>query len=156
MSWPLLSKLKPLNLNDKDTKIAWLEYQVDSLKWQLVLAYRKELEPFMERYKEKAEEAAGETKELREKIIALRRQLRSGEIDNKQYQKRLTPLNKEKKAIAAALKSFVYHELDDMIPEHNITPDEIEKYLKETREWEITPRFLKSYTRSHNCHPQED
>ena len=86
----------------------------------------------MKRYREKEAEAAAQTSVIQEKIIALRRQLRSGEIDNKQFQKQLTPLNKEKKAIATALKSFVYHELDDMVPEHNITPDEIAQYLEET------------------------
>ena len=69
----------------------------------------------------------------------------SGEIDNKQYQKQLTPLKREKKEIAAALNRFAYQELDDMIPEHNIATEEIEQYLEETREWELWLRRFKQH-----------
>ena len=138
-------KFKPINQKDKDTHIAWLEYQVDRLKWQLVMAHKSKLEPFMERYKEKKAEADVQTGVIRERIIALRRQLRSGEIDNKQYQKQLTPLKREKKEIAAALNRFAYQELDDMIPEHNIATEEIEQYLEETREWELWLRRFKQH-----------
>ena len=139
-------KFKPINLKDKDTHIRWLEYQVDRLKWQLVMAHKSKLEPFIERYREKKAEATAQTNVIRERIIALRRQLRSGEIDNKQYQKQLTPLKREKKEIAAALNRFVYYELDDYIPEHNITPEEIEQYLEETREWELWLTRFKRYS----------
>ena len=48
---------------DKDHKIAWLAYQVDRLKWQLVLAYREELEPFMQCYIEKKKATDRQTAE---------------------------------------------------------------------------------------------
>ena len=135
MSFWKLPKSKPIVFKDKDHKIAWLEYQVDRLKWQLVLAYREELDLFLHCYLEKKESADRQTAELSEKIIALRRKLRSGELDNKQYQKLITPLKKEKKHIAATMDRFVYQALDKPFPEHNITVDEIACYLEETREW---------------------
>ena len=136
MSLLKLLKSKPIRFEDQDHQIAWLEYQVDRLKWELVLAHQSKLEPFMKLYKEKKDEADRKTMEINEKIVALRRKLRSGELDNKQYQKELTPLKKEKKAIASAIDSFVFQALDKPFPEHNLTPDEIEKYLAEIHQWE--------------------
>ena len=73
MSLWKLPKSKPIVFKDKDHKIAWLEYQVDRLKWELVLAHQSKIEPFMQLYKEKKESADRQTAELSEKIIALRR-----------------------------------------------------------------------------------
>ena len=114
---------------------------MDRLKWELVLAHQSKLEPFMQLYKEKKESADRQTAELSEKIIALRKKLRMGELDNKQYQKQISPLKKAKKQIAATLDRFVYQALDKPFPEHNITVDEIEFYLEETREWDQKRRF---------------
>lgn len=121
-------------IEDKDNKIALLGYCVDRLMFQLVTTCKAELEAFVERYKVMEEEASSKGREVGEKITELRRRLKSGEIDNRQYQKQLTPLKNEKKEIAAALRRYELSTLSNMFPEMVITVDEVAHYLEEERQ----------------------
>ena len=124
-------------IEDQDKKVALLEYWLDRLRYQMVVDHKAELELFVERYKTMEEETLAKTRELGEKIVELRRQLRSGKIGNKQYQEQLTPLKREKKAAAAALLHFELKTLDKFFPETIITVEEVVWYLDEEREWNL-------------------
>ena len=69
-------------IEDPDKKVALLEYWLDRLRYQMVVDHKAELEPFVEHYKAMEEEASTRMGELGQKIVALRRKLRSGEIGN--------------------------------------------------------------------------
>ena len=122
-------------IKDPDKKVALLEYWLDRLRYQMVVDHKAVLEPFVEQYKAMEEEASAKTRELGEKIVALRRQLRSGEIGSKQYQEQLTPLKRDRKAVSSALLQYESRTLDKFFPETIITVEEVVRYLDEEREW---------------------
>lgn len=122
-------------IEDLDKKVALLEYWLDRLRYQMVVDHKAELEPFVEQYKAMEEETSAKTSELGEKIVALRRQLRSGEIGSKQYQEQLTPLKRDRKAMSTALLQYEFRTLDKIFPETIITVEEVVRYLDEEREW---------------------
>ncbi len=135
-----VSKRQPLKvvvdgIEDPDKKVALLEYWLDRLRYQMVVDHKAELEPFVEHYKVMEEEASAKSWELGQKIVALRRKLRSGEISNKQYQDQLTPLKRDRKAVSTALLQYESRTLDRIFPETIITVEEVKRYLDEEREW---------------------
>ena len=73
-----------------------LESTINKLKNRLFYDHRDELEAIIATYNEKIEQKEKREKEIDDECKELRRKLKSGEIDNKQYQKQLTPLKKEK------------------------------------------------------------
>ena len=73
-----------------------LESTINKLKNTLFYEHRAELEAIMATYNEKIAQKEKREKEIDDECKELRRKLKSGEIDNKQYQKRLTSLKKEK------------------------------------------------------------
>lgn len=123
--------------DDKEQKIALLEYLVNRLRYQLVVDHKAELEPFVEKYKEMEKETSEKKRVIGEKIIELRRKLKSVEIDNKQYQAQVSPLKREKRVLATELNRFRDNTLDKIFPEAVITVDEITQYLEEERQWEL-------------------
>ena len=128
---------------DQDKKVALLEYWLDRLRYQMVVDHKAELEPFVEHYKAMEEEALAKTGELGQKIVALRRQLRSGEISNKRYQEQLTPLKRDRKAVSTALLQYESRTLDRIFPAVVITVEEVERYLDEDREWNKKRLFFR-------------
>ena len=118
-------------IEDKDTKIQFLEYCIDRLRYQLVKEHKAESELFIIKLKKLKEETASKKSELSKQIVELRRKLRAGEIDAKQYQKEITPLNREKRMLTKKLDDYEYYTLDRLFPESHITPEEVEKYLVE-------------------------
>ncbi len=136
----LVRKRQPLKvvvdgIKDQDKKVALLEYWLDRLRYQMVVDHKAELEPFVEHYKAMEEEASAKMEEFGQKIVALRRKLRSGEIGNKQYQEQLTPLKRDRKAVSTALLQYESRTLDSIFPETIITVEEVERYLDEECEW---------------------
>ena len=143
-----VSKRQPLKvvvdgIEDPDKKVALLEYWLDRLRYQMVVDHKAELEPFVEHYKAMEEEASAKTGELGQKIVALRRKLRSGEIGNKQYQEQLAPLKRDRKAVSTALLQYESKTLDSIFPETIITVEEVVRYLDEEREWNRKRLFFR-------------
>lgn len=123
--------------NELKKQAKWLNHEMDylredigKLKNRLMICLRKELAVFMEEYNMIRGKILACEKEIADSIYELRRQLKAGEIDSKQYQRQLTPLKKEKEKVKDKLDSL-YHNLADIIfPDCNFTIKSIEEFLK--------------------------
>ena len=118
-------------IEDKDEKIEILEYFIDRLRYQLVKEHKAESELFLIKLNQLKEETASKKNELSKQTTELRRKLKAGEIDTKQYQKEIAPLSKEKRMLTEALNDYEYYTLERLFPESHITPEEVKKYLDE-------------------------
>ena len=81
-------------------------------------------------YREKKEKRE---KEIDEACKELYRQLKSGEMDNKQYQKRLTPLKKEKENNIFLLREYRHSALEPLFPDLGYTISDVEEFFKDPR-----------------------
>ena len=116
---------------DLPMKIRNLEDTIDRLKFRLFYTYRDELKAIMAIYEEKKAKKEDREKEIDEACKELRRQLKSGEIDNKQYQKRFTPLKKEKENIIFILREYRSSALEPLFPDLDYTLDDVEAFFKD-------------------------
>jgi hypothetical protein len=110
-----------------------LKDTIDLLKFQLFYGHRDELKAIMAIYEEKKEKKEKREKEINEECKELRRKLKSGEIDNKQYQKRLTPLKKEKKNNDYLLREYRRFALEPLFPDLGYTVCDAEAFFKDPR-----------------------
>ena len=124
-----------LNWKTKDMpiKIQNLEDTIERLKFRLFYAYRDNLKAIMAIYEEKKEKKEKREKEIDETCKELYRQLKSGEIDNKQYQKRLTPLKKEKENNIYLLREYRRSALEPLFPDLGYTISDVEEFFKDPR-----------------------
>ena len=106
---------------------------IDRLKFQLFYGHRDDLKAIMAIYEEKKEKKEKREKEIDEECKELRRQLKSGEIDNKQYQKRLTPLKKEKENNIYLLREYRRSALEPLFPDLGYTISDVEAFFKDPR-----------------------
>ena len=110
-----------------------LKDTIDRLKFQLFYGHRDELKAIMATYEEKKEKKEQREKEIDAECKELRRKLKSGEIDNKQYQKRLTPLKKEKKNNDYLLREYRRFALEPLFPDLGYTVCDVEAFFKDPR-----------------------
>ena len=118
---------------DLPIKIRNLEDTIGRLKFRLFYAYRDDLKAIMAIYKEKKEKKEEREKEIDEECKELYRQLKSGEIDNKQYQKRLTPLKKEKENNIFLLREYRRSALEPLFPDLGYDLSDVEEFFKDPR-----------------------
>ena len=84
-------------------------------------------------FNEKKEQKEKREKEIEEECQELSRKLKSGEVDNKQYQKRLTPLKKEKDYIFYALRQYRRSVLEPLFPDLGFNISDVEAFFKDPR-----------------------
>ena len=118
---------------DMPAKIRNLEDTIGRLKFRLFYAYRDDLKAVMAIYEEKKEKKEKREKEINEVCKELYGQLKSGEIDNKQYQKRLTPLKKEKENNIYLLREYRRSALEPLFPDLGYTISDVEAFFKDPR-----------------------
>lgn len=118
---------------DMPAKIRNLEGMIERLKFRLFYAYRDDLKAIMAIYEEKKEKKEEREKEIDEACKELYGQLKSGEIDNKQYQKRLTPLKKEKENNIYLLREYRRSALEPLFPDLGYTISDVEAFFKDPR-----------------------
>ena len=114
-------------------KIQNLEDTIERLKFRLFYAYRDDLKAIMAIYEEKKAKKEKREKEIDEICKELYRQLKSGEMDNKQYQKRLTPLKKEKENNIYLLREYRRSALEPLFPDLGYTISDVEEFFKDPR-----------------------
>lgn len=110
-----------------------LKDTIDRLKFQLFYRHRDELKAIMAIYEEKKEKKEQREKEINKECKELRRKLISGEIDNKQYQKRLTPLKKEKESNIYLLREYSRFALEPLFPDLGYNISDVEAFFKDPR-----------------------
>ena len=118
---------------DMPAKIRNLEDTIGLLKFRLFYAYRDDLKAIMAIYEEKKAKKEKREKEIDEECQDLYRQLKAGEIDNKQYQKRLTPLKKEKEYNIFALQEYKRAVLEPLFPDLDYDIRDVEEFFKDPR-----------------------
>lgn len=118
---------------DMPAKIRNLEDTIGLLKFRLFYAYRDDLKAIMAIYEEKKEKKEKREKEIDKECKELYRQLKSSEIDNKQYQKRLTPLKKEKENNIYLLREYRRSALEPLFPDLGYTVCDVEEFFKDPR-----------------------
>ena len=126
------SELRRLRKTTTD-KIACLESKIESLKFQLLYDHRAELKAFVTVYKERESQVLRRAEEITEECKELRRKLKSFELNNKEYQKQITPLRKERKENAYQLHSFCEETLDRLFPDLYISLSDVERFLDDPR-----------------------
>ena len=114
-------------------EINQLKATIDRLKFQLFYEHRDDLKAILAIYEEKKEKKEKRENEIDEACKELRRQLKSGEIDNKQYQKRLTPLKKEKENNIYLLREYRRSALEPLFPDLDYTISDVEAFFKDPR-----------------------
>ena len=114
-------------------KIEYYEGEIDKLKFQLFSSHRAGLEAIMAVYKEKEEKKKKREDEINAECKELYRQLKSGEIDNKQYQKQLTPLKKEREHNKYLLEDYRREALNELFPDMRYTLDDAERFFNDPR-----------------------
>ena len=111
-----------------------LESTINKLKNRLFYEHRDELEAIIATYNEKIAQKEKREKEIDDECKKLRRKLKSGEIDNKQYQKQLTPLKKEKEDNVNMPQNYRIEALRTMFPRlWCIDFDDVKKYCEDSR-----------------------
>lgn len=111
-----------------------LERTINKLKNRLFYDHRDELEAIIATYNEKIEQKEKREKEIDEECKELRRKLKSGEIDNKQYQKQLTSLKKEKENNKDMPRNYQIEALNTLFPRlWCIDFDDVKKFCENPR-----------------------
>ena len=118
---------------DMPIKISHLENTISRLKLRLFYAYRDDLKAIMAIYEEKKAKKEAREKEIDEECKELYRQLKAGEIDNKLYQKRLTPLKKEKENNIFILREYRRSALEPLFPDLGYNISDVEEFFKDPR-----------------------
>lgn len=118
---------------DMPAMIRNLEDRISLLKFRLFYAYRDDLKAIMAVYEEKKGKKEKREKEIDEACKELYRQLKSGEMDNKQYQMRLTPLKKEKENNIFLLREYRRSALEPLFPDLGYTVCDVEAFFKDPR-----------------------
>ena len=124
--------------NELKKQKAWLNRRIDylrddikKLKNKVMTLCIKELTAFMEEYNVMKDKVLAKDKKTTDSIHELRRQLKAGEIDNKQYQRQLTPLKKVREDAKYKLSSLDYLLTDVIFPDYKFSISEIEEFLKQ-------------------------
>ena len=111
-----------------------LEGAINKLKNRLFYEHLDELEAIMANYNEKKVQKEKREKEIDEECKELRRELKSGEINNKQYQQQLTSLKKEKKDNDVLLRNYRIDALEHLFPRlWCIDFDDVKKFCEDPR-----------------------
>ena len=126
------SELRRLRKTTTD-KIVCLESKIESLKFQLLYAHRDELKAFVTEYKERESKVLRRSEEITEECKELRRKLKSIELNNKEYQKQITPLRKERKENGYQLYCFCEETLDGLFPDLHVSLSDVECFLEDLR-----------------------
>ena len=119
--------------SDLSVEINHLKQTIGRLKYRLFYAYRDDLKAIMALYQEKKEQKEKREKKIDEECKELLRQLKSGEIDNKQYQKRVNPLKKEKENNKYMLRQYHRFALEPLFPDLDYTISDVEAFFKDPR-----------------------
>ena len=93
---------------------------------------REELMAFWTEYQERKTDADGQLAQIQEERQALKRQLKSGEISNAEYQKRWMPLHRKMDDIKTGVNNFVVISLISIFPGVGDRPGfgEVENFFK--------------------------
>jgi hypothetical protein len=84
-------------------------------------------------YEEKKVKKEKREEEIDEDFKELYKRLKSGELDNKHYQKQLTPLKKERENNDYLLSNYRRSALEPLFPNLAFTLDDVEKYFEKKR-----------------------
>lgn len=107
-----------------------LEEQIWCLKKHLMKMQKTELGACLIEYEMEKERTTAKEKDINEKIIELRRKLKAGELDNKQYQELVTPLKDKREAVRIKMQGLSFMVPETFFPRVGITIEDIEKFLK--------------------------
>lgn len=119
---------------DRDDEKKRLESTINKLKNRLFYDHRDELEAIIATYNEKIVQKEKREKEIDDECKELRSKLKSGEIDNKQYQKQLTSLKKEKKDNEDMPRNYQIEALNTLFPRlWCIDFDDVKKFCEDPR-----------------------
>lgn len=110
---------------------AYTEHIYTKLHKALLELKCEELKAFMTEYKEREKAMAYRLLQIRHERLALRKRMKSGEIDNLQYQKLWMPLGKEKGRIVGEMNQFVNEALRTLYPDDTITLSEVRNFLEQ-------------------------
>lgn len=109
---------------------AYTEHIYTKLHKALLELKCEELKAFMAEYNEREEAMAYRLAQIQHERLELRKQMKSGEIDNLQYQKLWMPFHKEKKQIVGEMNHFVYNALHTLYPDDRITLSEVKDFIE--------------------------
>lgn len=110
-----------------------LQKQNDKLKFRLFYEHRDELKAIMALYNEKKEAKEKREKETDEECRGLKRKLKSGEIDDRQYKKKRNPLKREKDYNIFALRQYSSSVLEPLFPDLGFNISDVEAFFKDPR-----------------------
>ena len=111
-------------------RIENLEEQIWCLKKHLMKLQQTELKACLMDYEMEKERTLAKEEDINEKIIELRRKLKVGELDKKQYQELITPLKDKREAVRIKMQSLSFMVPETLFPRVGITIEDIEKFLK--------------------------
>lgn len=121
-------------LKQKDARMSSivenLEEQIWCLKKHLMKLQKTELKACLMEYEMEKERMLAKEKEINEKIIELRKKLKAGELDKKQYQELITPLKDKREAVRIKMQSLSFMVLETLFPRVGITIEDVEEFLK--------------------------
>ena len=126
------SELRRLRKTTTDN-IEYLERKIENLKFQLLYAHRAKLEAFLTEYKERENQVLRRAEEITEECKELRHRLKSFELNNKEYQKQITPLRKERQENTYQLHRFCDETLDGLFPDLRISLNDVERFLEDPK-----------------------
>ena len=109
---------------------AYTEHIYTKLHKALLELKCEELKAFMAEYNEREEAMAYRLAQIQHERLELRKQMKSGEIDNLQYQKLWMPFHKEKKQIVGEMNHFVYNALHTLYPDDSIRLSEVKDFIE--------------------------
>lgn len=112
-----------------DIKAHVWKSKIRRLKLQLVTMHQDELIAFIDEYRTIEKRLLNEEKTIGNQIVELRKKLRSGEIDNKQFQKLFTPLKNERNKVKYRLNNCLKLSPNAFLAGQELTIDEIEHFL---------------------------
>ena len=110
-----------------------LQKQNDKLKFRLFYEHRDELKAIMALFNEKKEAKEKREKEINEECRELKRKLKSGEIDDRQYKKKRNPLKREKDYINYAIQQYWSSVLEPLFPNLGFNISDVEAFFKDPR-----------------------
>lgn len=97
---------------------------------QTLMLYKKEeCRAFLAEYHTRKEQADKRLAEIQEIRLALRKRLKSGELNSKEYQKMWAPFGKERNQVKFETDDFVHNSLRQLFPETHISLWEIEDFI---------------------------
>ena len=111
---------------------SYTEHLTKKLHMALLELKGDEIKAFWAEYKGRNATLDKRLSQIQSERLKLRKQLKSGEIDNVHFQKLWTPLKREKNEIVFALRNYIYETLHSIFPDDSISLYDVEEFMKKT------------------------